>query len=512
VNEKRKSMLAILWLVLAAVLAFLGRGDTPIELAVWLSPVFLLRYFSNTRPLWGFLTALPCMALAVFFSSQGMTPFPLAMVIVLTIISTAVGLLPYLLHRLLAPKLPAGIKTLLFPAGFVTIMFLFFLGGSSGTWGNQAYGVQDLILLQLVSVTGIWGITFLIYWTAAVINQVWWSRDKIEENRSLLISFVVVLIVVCGYGVLRLHYMKPIEKTVRIAGITPTQTQRVAVGSMLFKNPIRETDIQKMRPLMDQLFLDLVEQSVKVAKSGVEMVVWSEGAAIIFAGDEERYLQRARSAAKEQGIYLGLAVIVLMDNIADLKRQSKPFFKNKFIFILPDGTTAWEHMKAMLVPGLEAPFTIPGDGILKTMDVPIGRVTGAICYEMDFPQLIRQAGKSGSSLLLAPSNDWAAIKHTHAAMARFRAIENGLALFRPTRRGISTAVDPYGRIVSQVDYFQSKGTPPVAVLPVQSVPTLYSFIGDLFAWLVLLGTLFLLVFAIIRHKRRKGEENKGKTL
>jgi apolipoprotein N-acyltransferase len=192
--------------------------------------------------------------------------------------------------------------------------------------------------------------------------------------------------------------------------------------------------------------------------------------------------------------------------MVDLYKDSQPFIKNKLIFILPDGNIAWEHMKAALVPGTEAIITIPGDGILKTVNipvVPVGPVTGAICYELDFPQLIRQAGRSSSSLLLAPANDWPAIKHMHAAMARTRAIENGLAVIRPTSGGISIAVDPYGRIVSQVDYFQSRGGALDAVLPVKPVATLYSSFGDLFAWLVLIGTLFLLIGVMIAYKRRR---------
>jgi apolipoprotein N-acyltransferase len=137
----------------------------------------------------------------------------------------------------------------------------------------------------------------------------------------------------------------------------------------------------------------------------------------------------------------------------------QPFLKNKLIFILPDGNIAWQHM-------------------------------------------IRQAGKSGSALLLTPANDWVTIKHIHAVMARTRAIENGLAILRPTSNGISIAVDPYGRIVSQVDYFQSRGGALTAVLPVKPVATLYSSLGDLFAWTVLIGTPFLLIVGMIAHKRR----------
>jgi apolipoprotein N-acyltransferase len=512
-NEKSKTMQTIIWLVLAVILSFLAGGDSPVELAVWLSPVFLLRFFRMSKPLKGFLIAIPCLTLASVLSSKGMSLAPVSVFIVTRLIASIIDLLPFFLDRLLAPRMKGGLKTLLLPGFVVVFDFLVSLGSGLGTWGIQAYGVQDLVWLQLASITGIWGITFIIYWTAGVINEAWENWKNIKEIRRLLISFVVVLIIVYGYGVFRLHETSPGEHSVRVAGVTPVPAQREivrnAVGLMLLNNSITETQARQVRSLMDYLFQDLMNQSIKMAKSGVEIVVWSEGAARIFAADEDQYLKQACSAAKENGIYLGLSVIVLTDDAPVLFKKSQPFFKNKLIFISPGGNIAWEHLKGTLVPGLEDKITIPGDGILKTANVPVipvGPVTGAICYELDFPRLIRQAGKSGSSLLLAPSNDWAEVKHMHAAMARMRAIENGLAVFRPTSQGISIAVDPYGRIVSQVDYFQSKGGPIAAVLPVKPVSTLYSSIGDLFAWLVLIGTMALFIGGLIRYKslRRPG--------
>jgi hypothetical protein len=53
-----------------------------------------------------------------------------------------------------------------------------------------------------------------------------------------------------------------------------------------------------------------------------------------------------------------------------------------------------------------------------------------------------------------------------------------------------------------VDYFQSRGGALVALLPVKPVATLYSSLGDLFAWIVLIGTPFLLIGGMIRYKRQ----------
>jgi apolipoprotein N-acyltransferase len=102
---------------------------------------------------------------------------------------------------------------------------------------------------------------------------------------------------------------------------------------------------------------------------------------------------------------------------------------------------------------------------------------------MDFPHLIRQAGAGRTDLLLAPSNDWKEIKEIHRAMAVFRAIENGVSLVRATSTGLSTAVDPVGRVYGLGDDRAPNGRVMVATLPIGGVRTIYSRIGDFFGWL-----------------------------
>ena len=77
----------------------------------------------------------------------------------------------------------------------------------------------------------------------------------------------------------------------------------------------------------------------------------------------------------------------------------------------------------------------------------------AICFDADFPEFIRQAGQGAADLLIVPANEWKAIKSLHAQMAAFRAIENGVSLMRPAASGISSAVDPWGRVLGVADYF-----------------------------------------------------------
>jgi apolipoprotein N-acyltransferase len=307
--------------------------------------------------------------------------------------------------------------------------------------------------------------------------------------------------------VYRLHYKKSSNNTARVAGVSPGPEHRVEMMKIFEEifsaDRSGSIDMGSMRAVMETKFHELLSESIKLAESGVEIVVWAEGAAVIFASDEEKYVEQAVYTSQEKNFYLGMSLVVLCDNYQDLLAKNQPIVKNKLLFITPENRVAWEYSKSNLVLGNEKAVTIPGDGVLKSTKTNKGTVTGAICYDMDFPRYIRQAGVINSDLLIAPSNDWPEIKNTHARMARLRAIENGISLLRPTSNGISIAVDPYGNIMSVVDDNKSTGDPLVAVLPMGSVKTLYAFVGDSWTMIcVILGSV-LIVLGIARRLREK---------
>ena len=128
------------------------------------------------------------------------------------------------------------------------------------------------------------------------------------------------------------------------------------------------------------------------------------------------------------------------------------------------------------------------------MLTPNGRLGSAICFDLDFPQLLAQAGRLGTDVLLAPSNDWRDIDPWHTHMATFRAVEQGFNLVRQARSGLSMAVDYQGRALAQMDDFGSPDREMTAYVPTRGVRTVYSRIGDAFAWVCLFG-LAILLFA-----------------
>lgn len=178
--------------------------------------------------------------------------------------------------------------------------------------------------------------------------------------------------------------------------------------------------------------------------------------------------------------------------------EEAPHIRNQAILLTPAGEVAWTYDKSHPIPVLE-PYDA-GKGALPMHDAPFGRISTAICYDIDFPATLRQAGAKGVGIVLLPSNEWAGIKKFHAENAVFRAVEGGYALVRPVSRGLSTVVDHQGRSRAAHDYFATGGTAMVASVPTQGVATTYSRVGDVFAWVCLAATAVFAVAAVAARR------------
>ena len=135
-----------------------------------------------------------------------------------------------------------------------------------------------------------------------------------------------------------------------------------------------------------------------------------------------------------------------------------------------------------------------------TIDWGKYRLGMLICYEIIFPNLARKMAKNKASLLINITNDaWygkTAAPYQHFSMAVFRAVENRRALVRSANTGISGFIDPAGRIVSSTPLF--KDAVMTRLIPLIDTETIYTRIGDAFAWLCLSGTLLITIYRIRR--------------
>lgn len=81
-----------------------------------------------------------------------------------------------------------------------------------------------------------------------------------------------------------------------------------------------------------------------------------------------------------------------------------------------------------------------------------------ICYEAIFPEISKSYKDKGVNLLVNITNDaWfgrSPAPYQHLAMARFRAVENGVYLIRVANTGISCVITPWGEVLSKTPLFK----------------------------------------------------------
>lgn len=141
----------------AAALPF-TQLQTVMAFAAWLAPIFLLR-FARITPV---VVWLPVLALVSYAAAsialRGIFPLP---VLVTVGLSGLLGLVPYVVDRLLVRRLSTAAGTLVFPSASVALEWVASHSGL-GTLGSVVYSQSDVLALeQLVSVTGIGGILFV---------------------------------------------------------------------------------------------------------------------------------------------------------------------------------------------------------------------------------------------------------------------------------------------------------------------------------------------------------------
>ncbi|MCX6070665.1 MAG: hypothetical protein NTU91_07375, partial [Chloroflexi bacterium] len=255
--------------------------------------------------------------------------------------------------------------------------------------------------------------------------------------------------------------------------------------------PRAESDPEAFRALMTPVCERYLEATVREAQAGAQIVVWPELAVQGFKEDVEAVVVRAQDIARQEGIYLSIG-------IGPIDASTAPAGENRLLLIDPHGEILIDYLKY----GCTAPNMYSVE--IPTAKTPYGTLGTVICCDLDFPYVIRQASQKGVDILLDPAFEPTVGNITaHSRMASFRAIENGMSIFRPTSQGISLAIDPFGRTLASMDATRVGERVFVVQLPNHRVTTVYSVVGELFGWLAVAGFVFIVGWAIVRGRNAK---------
>lgn len=474
-------------LLLGGVCVAFGQGRWPLALAAWLAPVLLIR-FSRAAPVWFGVIGLTVVHAAGWeVAYLGMVKMPTAARWGLFLGLSLAMALVYQADRWVSTRNAGAWTTLVFPCGWVAFEYLNGRFSPSGSWASIAYTfAEHPVLVQVTSLVGWTGITFLVGWVASVINHAW-SRGAAEEFPTRITAACAIAIAAALlFGGARL-WATPASDTVRIANIVGPSP--FMAGDEFQRNvwaytrglDLPETEVAAAQGQIQRTIDRYLALAAREIENGALVVLFPEANCALTSNEAPAFVESARSLANRHDAYVGLSLFVFRPD-AGLPAE------NRFVLLGPDGETVLDYLKAKLVPGSTH---VVGDGTLPIVETAFGTISCAICFDMDFPVLLQQA--AAADIVFAPSNDWTEVRAIHARMAMMRAVEQGFTMVRPTKDGYALVTDALGRTVAWQDTDRPGEHVLVTEAPVDGVRTLYSVIGDTFSWACMLMFVAFLV-------------------
>jgi apolipoprotein N-acyltransferase len=392
-------------------------------------------------------------------------------------------MIPCLIDRLLYRRMNNRLlATLVYPVALIVIQFLLSYIEALGTvlnWTGSLFSAKPLI--QLVSVAGVWGPSFLVGWFASVVNMLWEERLDLKKVRAPILVFCGVFVAVVLWGGVRMAFFAPGPGTVKVGSVVVNLPEDNLFWTYLDMPESQQIERkQEYRRMSHQVQDELFETSEKLIPSGIKILAWGSGNAVVFAEDEAQLIERMQAFAKEHQVYFFPSLLVMGD-------YQGPD-RTKVLAIRPDGEIEYTHYK-----GRNPNAGYHSGEMIEFIDTPYGRIATPICYEMEFHRLIRQTGKNGVDIIIVPGDEPSkenAVVHTELSV--LRGIENGCSVLRTTLEGLTMGIDYQGRVLSRMNYYLTQENKTIITeLPTQGVQTLYARWGDWFAYVcVLLLTLF----------------------
>jgi apolipoprotein N-acyltransferase len=409
--------------------------------------------------------------------------WPIAVIALPTLLS-----LFYALYAMLAHHYTKRDSLIGFCVFVLSLTFAEFVRGyvfSGFPWNLFSYGwIAVMPMAQAVSLLGPFGLSLLsVAWGALPGYLFLRGRGGMAPALGLVIFFVGLY----GFGAWRLAGAEVIaDKSTQIVIVQPNIAQEF-----------------KWDP--DQVaanFRKHIDLSRTDSTAEKKVIIWPETAI------PPTVLNSVEAAAQFKEI-VGGNTILLAGGLSVLPDEESLRTEYHNALYLFDGENEPQRLynKSNLVPfGEFIPFQeyIPltpvvsftgfqrGDGAqtISVRDFP--SFSPQICYEIIFPNRAVDSKDKRPDYILTVTNDaWYGDSpgpRQHFSIARFRAIEQGMAVVRSANTGISGIIDPYGRVIEKTELLQDDTI--VAALPRPLVQRpLYSYYGDsLFLLVVLIGT------------------------
>jgi apolipoprotein N-acyltransferase len=385
--------------------------------------------------------------------------------------------------------------------------------------GSSQY--QMVPLIQIASVTGIYGVSFLVVWLSLSFLSTGLTLLRRPIVRSAWLGDIIlpmlVVALLFNLGFKRLARDTPQPRLLSVTLIQPS------IPQTLIWNAAND----------DERFRDLVRLSEQALSNRTDLLIWPEAAVPKLLRYDTNTFAAITDLARRHHIWM----IVGSDDLEPRRNSSNPegvdYFNSSFL-IDPEGRLAARYLKRNLVIFGEyipladtVPFLkwfTPIQGGFASGDRPVPfelkdlgvKTSVMICYEDVFPHLARGNVEPDTDFLVNITNDgWfgeGAAQWQQTAGAVFRTVENNVPLIRCANNGLTCWVDACGRLRQILRDSRGSIYGPgymTAEIPLPAsgqhhARTYYNLHGDLFGWTCVGIAGALALGRFVRRRKRVG--------
>lgn len=372
-------------------------------------------------------------------------------------------------------------------------------------WDLLGYSqIRNFWLTALAPYTGVYGISFVLMAVNSLITYAILRQEKLRKFRWAAIGLVVIAVL--SLGILAAPPPQPVEATAVLVqpnisvdtdNSWPDGEYQQNVDQLIALSHHTCTPYWKGLPERGQR---VQPDCSSVLAPG--LIAWPESPAP-FRDKDPRFRAALRAVALQNHAPVVSGNIGIDVDDGNVSRY------NSALFVGADGNVLGRYDKIHLVPwGEYVPFkrffSFAGNLTQEAGDLTHGwryqvfRTGGRsygifICYEEIFGNEVRIFVKDGAQVLVNISDDgwygdtsapWQTLN-----MARMRAVENRRWILRDTNNGLTTVIDPYGRLTATIGRHDRSVL--AAPYGYRSDLTFYTRYGDVFAKLC--GIISLLV-------------------
>lgn len=341
-------------------------------------------------------------------------------------------------------------------------------------WNLLGYASgYSLSLMQLASITGVYGLSLLLYFVGTV---------PYTKNSIAISIMTIIIVIITMYGNKRLHSIQTSHNRnlIKLYVVQPN------IGYHYHQYERQLQALAKTK--------NIIKQNIAKSSSNsndINLIVLPESAIPFILNKYQNVLPDDFMSKYSANSFL----------ISGIDRYDDKKYYNSMILVNNNGEIIDSYDKTILTPFGEY---IPGYNMLKSILKPIvgnnyGFTPGTktrnirlyqasdydesapliimpmICFESIFTDINKQRDIYDVDLIVNITNDvWLGNSigpYQHLAMSRMRAIEYGIPLVRSAKTGVSAVFNAYGQVIQEIKL----GVEGVIIveMPEQKVETIY---------------------------------------